>query len=220
MAGMRVRVAIGLAVLATAVGLVIDMSGSTRRTAGDDGMTRVGFFDTVPAGGQLCQASMVLPDDAASINVLIGTFGYPVPPIAVAFKNQAGRTVATGSLRAGVRVNPFGNSIPLRYPHGASVAGTLCLHPGGRHTIAFAGESLPNPQALATVNGTPQPGRVSVTYWRRGRESWWQLLGTLDQRFGLGKSTIFGDWTLPLLALAVLALWIAAVRFMVRELRS
>ena len=217
MAAMRVRVAIGLAVLAAATGLVIDMSGSAPRGAGDDHVPRPLFADTVPGGGVLCQGSMVLPDDAASMNVLIGAFGHPVPRIAIDFKNLSGKTVATGVLRAGAAESPLGVTLPLHYPHGPSTAGTLCLHVGGRTTIVFGGDS-PFTNG-AQVNGRPQAGRVSVRYFRPGSESWWQLLGVLDLRFGLGKSAIFGDWTLPVVALVMLALWTAVVRFLVRELR-
>ena len=223
MAGMRVRVAIGLAVLATLGGLLVDMSRSAPRGAGDDHIARAGFYNVVPGGGTLCQGAMALPGDAASINVLIGTavasrHVYPIPRIAVDFKNARGRPVATGLLRAGTSASQAGNAIPLRYPHGPSVAGTLCLHVGGKHPIALAGFALPAVDAEVTVNGQPQTGRVAVNYMRPGSESWWQLLGALDLRFGLGKSSIFGDWTLPVLALVALALWVVAIRFLVREL--
>jgi len=214
----RVRIAIGLAVLATAIGFLVDMSGSAPRGAGDDSVSRPVFANTVPGGGVLCQGSMVLPGDAASINILIGTYGHRMPRIAVQFKNLHGRTVATGALPAGVTVDPLGNRIALGYPHGPSVAGTLCLHVGGTHQIAFGGEPFPTTISAVRVNGQLQAGKVSVIYTRPGRESWWQLLGALDQRFGLGKSTIFGNWTLPVVALVALALWFAALRFLVREL--
>jgi hypothetical protein len=68
------------------------------------------------------------------------------------------------------------------------------------------------------VDGKPQPGRIDVVYLRPGRESWWQLLPTLDQRFGLGKASFFGGWTLPALALALLCVWIAAARLLAEGL--
>ncbi len=42
--------------------------------------------------------------------------------------------------------------------------------------------------------------------------------GMLDERFGLGKASLFGDWTLPAMALALLGVWIAAVRLLAKEL--
>jgi hypothetical protein len=218
MAAMRVRVAIGLAVLATLGGLLLDMSGSAPRGAGDDHVSRPIFANTVPGGDVLCQGRMFLPGDAASMNILIGTNGFRMPPIAIDFRTPAGHTVATGFVRAGTNPSAAGVTVALAYPHGPSAAGTMCLHVGGKHIVAFGGETFGVGSSATTLNGLPQAGRISVVYMRRGSESWWQLLGALDSRFGLGKSPIFGDWTLPVLALVVLALWIVVVRFVVREL--
>ena len=54
------------------------------------------------------------------------------------------------------------------------------------------------------VDGVAQPaGSASSTTARP--ESWWSLLGVLDQRFGLGKAGFFGDWTLPACFVLLLA---------------
>jgi hypothetical protein len=218
MDSMRVRIALGLAVLATAIGLAIDMSGSAPRLAGDDHVhwPAVNQIAAVSGGQVLCMHSTVLPDDAASMFILIGSFGKPLPRITVDFKTPAGRTVATGLLRAGAAQSQVGNSIPLQHPHGPSVVGTLCLRVGGHNPLVFYGQTG---AGTTTVNGSAQPGSPSILYYRPGRESWWKLLGELDFRFGLGKAAIFGDWTLPVVALALLALWFGVVRVLVRELR-
>jgi hypothetical protein len=53
---------------------------------------------------------------------------------------------------------------------------------------------------------------------RDARESWWQMLGLLARRFGFGKAPFFGTWTLPLVAVLLLFVWIATVRLLAREL--
>jgi hypothetical protein len=68
------------------------------------------------------------------------------------------------------------------------------------------------------VDGSQQPGRISLLYLRAGSETWWQLLPTLARRFGLGKASFFGAWTLPLAALLLLGVWVSAVRLLLREL--
>jgi hypothetical protein len=40
----------------------------------------------------------------------------------------------------------------------------------------------------------------------------------LTRRFGLGKASFFGDWTLPVAALLLLGVWVATVRLLAREL--
>jgi hypothetical protein len=219
---MRVRIALGLAVLATAIGLLIDMSASAPRLAGDDHVSwpaRDPGVAVASGGDVLCMHSTVLPDDAARIVMPIHDSldqTKRLPRIAVDFIDSAGTQVATGVLARGAVEGPA-VSLPLRHPHGPSALGSLCLHIGGHRTLVFDGE---NGAGVTTVNGIAQPGSPAILYYRRGRESWWQLLATLDFRFGLGKSAIFGDWTLPVMALVALALWFGVLRFLVRELRG
>ncbi len=213
---MRVRrLVLGVALLLAAGALVLDMSGRAPRIAGTDHISPAAFSATLVHGGTLCQPAMVLPGDAQRIEVLIGTYGVPVPAIAADFIASDGATVAAGRLARGAREGYI--QIPLHYPHGATAEGSLCLHVGGTHKVVLGGE--PSAGAVAElVDGKPQPGRIDVVYLRPGRESWWQLLGVLDERFGLGKAPLFGDWTLPVMALLLLGVWIATVRLLAKEL--
>ena len=58
-----------------------------------------------------------------------------------------------------------------------------------------------------------------MLYLRAGEESWWQLIPTLSERFGLGKAPLYGAWSLLLAALLLLGVWIAVFRLLARELR-
>jgi hypothetical protein len=212
---MRARLVLGLALLLAAGALALDMSGRAPRLAGTDHVSPAIFAATLPHGGTLCQPAMTLPGDAQRIELLVGSYGAPVPALAVRFLGVGGNTIATGSLRAGAREGNV--AVPLAYPHGPSANGTLCLHVSGTAKMVLGGESFTG-SVSELVDGKPQPGRIDVLYLRPGRESWWQLLGALDRRFGLGKASLFGDWTLPAMALALLGVWIAAVRLLAREL--
>ena len=68
------------------------------------------------------------------------------------------------------------------------------------------------------VDGKPATALVSIYYLRPGSASWWQFLPVLDLRFALGKSSFFGSWTLPFVAVLVLLVWIAAIALIWREL--
>jgi hypothetical protein len=216
-----VPIALGLAVLATAIGLVIDMSGSAPRLAGDDHVLWPAANAGVAAarGGQvLCMTSTVLPADAASAQMAIHDAtdqALPLPRIAIDFVDTTGRRAASGVLPAGAPEGPA-VSLPLGDPHGPSAQGNLCLHIGGHRTLVFDGGLG---EGVTRVDGVAQLGSPAILYYRPGRESWWQLLGALDFRMGLGKSAIFGDWTLPVVVLAALALWFGAIRLLIRELR-
>lgn len=217
MAPMRVRIALGLAFLATAIGFLVDMSGSAPRLAGDDHVhwPATAFVDMVPGGSVLCEGGVILPSDAARMELTIGAYGHPMPRIGIDFLTYGGRTVAKSTVPAG---RPGGQVVSLRlgYPHGPSVPGRLCLHVGGHRLLAFGGQ--PGTLGGATVDGR-EAQAVAILFYRPGRESWWQLLGALDLRFGLGKSPIFGDWTLPVIAVAAFALWFGVARVLIRELK-
>jgi hypothetical protein len=97
-------------------------------------------------------------------------------------------------------------------------AASVCLHVGGSHKVVLGGEGGPVNPTSEVVDKTPQPGRISLIYLRHGSESWWQLLGVLSQRFGLGKASFFGGWTLAFCVLLLLGVWVGTIRLLLREL--
>lgn len=210
------RLALGLALALVLAVLALDMSGSGPRSAGSDHNNPAVFAATVPGGGTVCQPIVPLPVDVARAQLLIGTYGHPVPALALSFSG-AGGAVASGSRGAGGAEGTV--TIPVHRVSGG-VASSFCLHVGGRSTVALGGEGGPIGASSELVNGVAEGGRVSLLYLRAGNESWWQLLPSLDHRFGLGKASFFGDWTLPVLALLLIGVWIAAVRLLLRSLRE
>jgi len=215
---MRVRIALGLAVLATAIGLIIDMSAAAPRLSGSDHVywPAQNVADTVRGGSTICVPDTVLPADTASMTMQIGGYGPALPRLESSFTDTAGRVVARGVLAAGANSPSLVFSVPLDHRRRPAVAGTLCIHVGGHHEIAIGGAAGQPPGS--TIDGHAQPGAPTILYYRPGTETWWSLLGAIDLRIGLGKSPMFGNWTLPVLILAALGLWIAVVRVLVREL--
>ena len=159
---------------------------------------------------------MALPSDAASVQVLIGTYGLAVPEITVRFLGAGGRMLAKGRLAAGAVQGDV--SIPVSYPHGHDVETTMCVHVAGKKKIVLGGNVATAGPNSEQIGGRPVAARISVEYLRPGRESWWQLLPTLSRRFGLGKTSPFGDWTLAAVALLLLGVWVFTVRLLAREL--
>jgi hypothetical protein len=206
---------LGAALLVVAGTLALDMSGRAPRTAGSDHTATPVFSATVPAGGRLCQGHVSLPDDAARVQFLLGTYGHPVPDLKLSFIDAGGNPVAEAHLPAGAREGLL--TIPIDRVRRAP-ATAACLRVGGMYNVVLGGESGPVNPGSAVVDGHPQPGRIGLFYFRSGSESWWQLLPELGRRFGIGKASFFGDWTLLLATLALLAVWVGAVRLLVREL--
>jgi hypothetical protein len=213
---MRVRIVLGVALAAVAGTLILDMSGRAPRTAGSDHASPVVFAATLPGGATLCQPTADLPGDAASVQILIGTYGRPLPDLRLSFVDATNSEVAAGHVPAGGREGVV--TIPLRHARGVSTATRACLHFAGSHQVALGGETGPVGPSSEVIAGRQQPGRVSLLYFRQGKESWWSLLPELTRRFGLGKAPFFGIWTLPIAALLLLGVWAGAVRLLIREL--
>ncbi len=215
-ADVRVRVVLAVALALVAGALALDMSARAPRLAGTDHTSPVSFVATLQSGQELCQPGMVLPSDAARVQVLVGTYGAPVPQLSTRFLGAGSRVLAAGRLPAGA---PQGEvTIPFSFHRGGSAAGTLCmLVEGGKKTV-LAGNAFTAGTDSEQIAGVPQPGRISIVYLRAGSESWWQLLPALSRRFGLGKASFFGDWTLAAVALLLLGVWVATVRLLRREL--
>ncbi len=206
---MRLRIALAAALLLVAGALAFEMSRTAPRIAGMNHAVPSGFYAVLPKGGVVCQPGGLLPQDAHRVRMLVNSYGHRLPSLSVTFTTAAGNTSTRGRLPVGAA--PGYVTIPLRYPHGATAAGSLCIHaPSGSDPIAFSGETPPPNPGSATVNGTHKAANIALTYLRGGRESWWQLLPTLQHRFGLGKASFFGSWTLPLAAALMLAIWITA----------
>jgi hypothetical protein len=209
-------VALGVALVVVAGVLVLEMSGRAQRISDTDHFNPVGFVGTLESGQELCQSAMLLPSDVKDMEILVGTYGSPVPAMSMRFLVD-GKQIAAGRIPAG---SIQGNvTLPVGYPHGPSVAGTLCVHVAHSPTKTVLGGDVFTPGPVSEqVDGRPQAGRIAVTFLRGPHESWWHLLPTLSTRFGLGKSPLFGDWTLPVAVLLLLGVWVGAVRLLVREL--
>lgn len=212
---MRLRLVVALATALVAVSVVVVLSHRVVLNAGSDHIVPASFVATVPPDGELCQINPYLPADARRAQIVVGTNGRPVPGFALRFVNAAGAVVASGSLPPGAGEGPV--SIPIVTGPDATSAARLCLRVRGPSPVLIAGLGIPPDQTDEIVNGRPQLGRISVVYhYGGGPKAWWSQLSPIDQRFGLGKASIFGDWTLPACALLLLAAWALALRLLLR----
>jgi hypothetical protein len=212
----RVRVVLALAIVLAAGTLAIEMSGRAPRIAGSDHASTAMFSAVVPAGGVLCQLAPRLPKDAARVELRLGTHESSMPGLRLRFDDAPGAAVATGLLRAGARQGLA--TIPLNRARGAPEAKRVCMRVEGSTSILVGGEIGQVTPDSEQVDGMLRPGRIGLLYLRAGEESWWQLLPLLADRFALGKASFFGGWTLPVLALVLLGVWVATWRLLVREL--
>lgn len=207
---------LAVGVFLTVAVLVWEMSGAAPRTAGSNRLSPVVLAASVPGKGVLCQPVGPLPPDAARVRMLVVPHGPP-PALGAVFTDAAGAIVAAGKAPAGALAGKV--TIALNRTPGARPASNFCLYVGSSTAVDLGGERGPINRDSERVNGKQQAGDISLIYLRRGSETWWDLLPVLTRRFGLGKASIFGTWTLPAVAALVLCVWVGTVRLLARELR-
>jgi hypothetical protein len=216
---MPVRAVIAGALAVVVAALAVTLSHRAPRDAGSDHIVPAMFAASLPTAGEVCQDNPYLPPGAATAQILVGTYGKTVPALDLRFLDPAGAVVSSGRLPAGAQ--PSGTiSIPISPAANPVSAVKVCLIVAGHAKIVIAGLGIPPDPTDEYVNGVEQAGRISLVYYRAGDESWWSLLGVLDQRFGLGKADFFGDWTLPACFVLLLACWVLVVRLLIRDGRE
>jgi hypothetical protein len=207
-----------VAVLVVLAVLTLDMSGSAPRTAGSDHYAPLIYLAPVGASTSVCQPLYGLPDDAARVRMTVGGAGKRIPSLTLRFLSPSRAVLAEGHLGAGAREGRV--ELPLRRTGARGVSSEACIVVGSPSgPVSFAGEGVPPSPLSERVNGQTVASRLALFYVRAGSESWWQLLPTLDERFGVGKASIFGSWLLPFCAVALLAVWIGTLRLLAHRLR-
>jgi hypothetical protein len=211
----RVRVVLGVALALVGVALVVTLSQRGQRLAGTSFVAQRTFPVVIPPHARACQRSTFLADDSATAQLLVGTYGRPRPTLSVVFADPDGVVVARGRVPGSLLEGIV--DVPLeRVVDGDHLATTVCVRNEGSNRAALAGE-IASPDAAAAVDGRPTAGIAGFRYLRAASESWWSLAPLIAQRFGWGKASLVGTWTLPLLALVVAGLWFASIRLLLRE---
>jgi hypothetical protein len=201
---MRTGVVLGMLLALTAAGIVVTLSLRGERAIGTNGMRPSGLVVTVPAGATACQPDSPLPSGTGSVALVVSANRRPTPPLRVRFLTAGGRVVAAGGLAGGRREGRL--TVPLARGAGGGESARVCVQDRGRVPIMLGGGTGVPAVAARVAGGSPQ-GVVALSYLRSGREAWWPLLGGIAHRFGLGKASLFGGWTLWAAAAALLCLW-------------
>lgn len=184
-----VAATLAVGVLALAVLLVLALGASERRLSGSSPVQPQAFVVTKQPGGRLCLDDAVLPAGTARLGLVIGTYGRPGPRLTVTARD-GGEPVSRGGLAPGWTEGPV--QVPIR-PVRAERAGVrLCVVNEGPGAIAYGGEP-----------GSPPGSQLSVVYLRGAPESGFEVAGRVADRFGRGKSDLFGAWTFAALVVLV-----------------
>lgn len=207
----RLVAAVGLAAIVVVFAAMLQQRDERR--SGSDRTPNGAFVAALGANREACQEGELLPADTAAVQVTMGTYGRPGPPVGVVFTGPHG-VLTTGGLPAGWRQGVV--RIPVAHVSTPTERVRVCLRNGGPGGIAIAG-TLPDPGLHMIVAGQSIEGRLRFDYMRPGRESWLQLLPTLVYRSTLGKSDLVRHWAWAGALLLMLFAVGLAVRTIVRE---
>lgn len=228
MSNVKVTLAVGIALLAVAVAVVLTRAPPrvVRAVAqeyvgrGEHARLALTVADTA-----ICQTGEVLPAGVSGIRLSMRAFfGARVQVVVY----SGSKVLAEG--RRGADWTGQSVTVPVAPLDRASAGVKLCFAIGpnsepvailgdpasGRETaLALASRSVT--PAAATVKGVPLGGRVGVEYLAAGRGSWWSRLGSVARHVGLGRA-YSGAWIAFLVAVLMAAAGVLAVRLTAREL--
>lgn len=189
---------VAAAVIGTAAVIVAAGTDPQTRLSGSNGIDAATFSVVLPDGKQHCQQAFV-PGNTDRLQMTIGSYDRPMPPIDVTIEDPAGRTV----VRTRAPALPDQGVVPVelgRVVRDPVDNATVCLRPRGTR-IALGG--------VDTV--------ARMAWLRPGRESYFGITATIVHRFGLGKGGVVGSWAAWLAIALVAAVWVIAARLVVRE---
>ena len=200
---MRIGAVVAAGLVTVAVALVLVLLDSGQRQAGSNYVPELSQAVTIKSTGSHCQGGQLIPADAASLRLLVGTYENPTPKLSVTVR-AGGKAIAAGTLPAGRTEGHL--TIPIDPVDEPREDATVCVDVKGaaeRRTVFY---------------GTL--GQLRFEWLRDGSETWLELLPTVAHRFGLGKPFVSGSWVLALAALLLGLAWAAALRLLMRDLRG
>lgn len=211
MRSVRIALAVGLGLLAIAIGLVL--AHSPMSVAHTNGITPKERLAVTHRNADYCQAHELLPRGTSAIRVSLSTLTGPRVSVVV---TSGGRGITSGERGSGWTSRVV--TIPVK-PLPRTVSGvTVCTSFRLRDEILTVFGAA-TPHAIAARFGSRVlPGKMRIEYLRAGERSWASQIPSIVRRMGLGHAHA-GSW-IVLLALALLAAVAAlASNLVLKELR-
>jgi hypothetical protein len=181
MRDVRIALAVGLALIAIAV--VVVLSHSPTVLVAGNGIETSTRLASVPGGGSGCQTGETLPAGTSAISISLETSAGPRVAVEVVSR---GRIVAHGEGPNGWLADAV--TIPIRPLDRTVHDATVCFaFNGANERVWFLGTPTPAKRAVTSA-GRPLRGRMAIEYLRTGSSSWWSLALQIARRMGLGRA--------------------------------
>jgi hypothetical protein len=210
MRSVRVALAVGLALTATAVGVVLSRRPLT--VAGANSTSSSYRIARARGGASGCQQSATVPKGTSAVRISLSANIGPRVTLQVV---SGALTLTRGARDAGWGIQETVTVPVKRVPHTVPM-GTICL--------AIGPAVEPVQLNRFRVQTTAANGSVRYTegfrieYLRGGHASWWSLASSVAHHMGLGHAAS-GTWIVFLLIAVMVAVATLTSRLILRELR-
>jgi hypothetical protein len=185
------------------VALALTASADERRLAFNLNVQPERPVAVLPAGGSACQRLIATPARFDVVEVLLGTYARPGPPLTIVVRDHAARRIlASGALAPGAADNK-----PALVPMGPAVAkGRLidvCVENRGVRRVALYGGPRTDSTSEAFQDGRPLPDDIRILFHRSEPRSALSLVPEMFRRANLLRPDPIGVWTFWALLAAV-----------------
>jgi hypothetical protein len=199
----RIALAVGLALVAIAIGVVLTRSPVT--VAGNNSVAAEHGAGYAYGGTSNCQLAGTVPRGTSAIRF---SFSNNVGPTVTVKVLSGGRVITEGTRHAGWGVDET-VTVPVKRISRAIPNARVCV-------------ALGQTAEAVEINGSVVPGgnavRFRIEYLRPGDSSWWSLASTVARRMGWGHAPS-GTWIVFLLIALMITVATLVSRLLLRELR-
>jgi len=196
MADTRLKVVLGIGLVAGAAALGVTLSGSPIAVARVNTATATALGE-IRQPLAACQSGEVLPRGTSAIRLRVFSFAGPRVTASVL---EQGRLIAHGERGSGWSGGVV--TVPVE-PLSTTRSGVeLCyaIYGNADESDDLVGELTAQGEAALTGSG-PLPGRLGAEYLRPGKSSWWSLATAVAHRLGLGRAASGSWWAIVAIAL-------------------
>jgi hypothetical protein len=213
---MRVRLAIAVGLVLVLAAAALELSDSRQRLAGSNArVSGSGNEVRLAPGERTCQV-LSIPGQTAALRVFPGAPTGVAGPLDASIESGGGTVATAGFGRVRDEVV---ETAELTRPLQAELVGArVCFRNRGPVELRLAGDRTPVLYTPGNPYGVIFPDEPRVDFMRAGEESWWDLAGTVAERFGLIKTSFTGPWTLWAVLALLAATWVASVALLLRRL--
>jgi hypothetical protein len=206
----RIALAVGLALVAIAIGVLLTRSPVT--VAGTNMVVAERGVAEAKGGSSGCQVAGTLPAGTTGIRI---SASVNVGPKVTLRLLSGGQVITQGTRQAGWGINET-VTVPVKRVPRTIPNVRLCVTFGkSLEPLEINGESL----QVTAANGKPgRAVRFRVEYLHKGHSSWWGLASTVAHRMGFGHAPS-GTWIVLLLIALTITVTALASRLLLREVR-